>query len=79
MSIACGFGSLRSCTCTWRTVSARLCDGKLGKNASEYYGPFASRVAAEKFANDSLDFFKMRRCVEELNPILNFRVASTRR
>ena len=41
---------------------------KLGKNASEYYGPFASRVAAEKFANDSLDFFKMRRCVEELNP-----------
>ena len=41
---------------------------KLGKNVSEYYGPFASRVAAEKFANDSLDFFKMRRCVEELNP-----------
>jgi excinuclease UvrABC nuclease subunit len=23
---------------------------------------------AEKFANDSLDFFKLRRCVEELNP-----------
>lgn len=33
-----------------------------------YYGPFASRTAAEKFANDSLDFFKMRRCVEDLNP-----------
>jgi excinuclease UvrABC nuclease subunit len=33
-----------------------------------YYGPFPSRTAAEKFANDSLDFFKMRRCVEDLNP-----------
>ena len=43
---------------------------KLGgpKSGSLYYGPFPSRVAAEKFANDSLDFFKMRRCVEELNP-----------
>jgi excinuclease ABC subunit C len=37
-----------------------------GKNT--YYGPFASRVAAEKFMNDALDFFKMRRCVEDLNP-----------
>jgi excinuclease ABC subunit C len=35
---------------------------------SVYYGPFVSRVAAEKFMNDSLDFFKMRRCVEDLNP-----------
>jgi len=33
-----------------------------------YYGPFVSRIAAEKFMNDSLDFFKMRRCVEDLNP-----------
>ena len=33
-----------------------------------YYGPFPSRVAAEKFMNDALDFFKMRRCVEDLNP-----------
>jgi len=33
-----------------------------------YYGPFVSRVAAEKFMNDSLDFFKMRRCIEDLNP-----------
>jgi excinuclease ABC subunit C len=37
-----------------------------GKNV--YYGPFASRVAAETFLNDALDFFKMRRCVEDLNP-----------
>jgi excinuclease UvrABC nuclease subunit len=33
-----------------------------------YYGPFLSRVAAEKFLNDALDFFKMRRCVDDLNP-----------
>ena len=38
------------------------------RSGSTFYGPFASRVAAEKFANDSLDFFKIRRCVEELNP-----------
>ncbi len=37
-----------------------------GKNL--YYGPFASRMAAEKFMNDALDFFKMRRCVEDLKP-----------
>jgi hypothetical protein len=33
-----------------------------------YYGPFPSRAAAEKFASDALDFFKMRRCVEDLHP-----------
>ncbi len=33
-----------------------------------YYGPFASRAAAEKFASDALDFFKMRRCVDDLHP-----------
>jgi excinuclease ABC subunit C len=33
-----------------------------------YYGPFQSRAAAEKFMNDSLDFFKMRRCVDDLHP-----------
>lgn len=38
------------------------------RGGSVFYGPFASRVAAEKFANDALDFFKLRRCVEELNP-----------
>jgi excinuclease ABC subunit C len=37
-----------------------------GKNV--YYGPFASRVSAEKFMNDALDFFKMRRCVDDLHP-----------
>ena len=33
-----------------------------------YYGPFPSRTAAEKFMNDSLDAFKMRRCVDDLHP-----------
>jgi excinuclease ABC subunit C len=35
---------------------------------AEYFGPFVTRAAAEKFANDSLDFFKMRRCTDDLNP-----------
>ena len=38
------------------------------KSKSAYYGPFASRVAAEKFSNDALDFFLLRRCIEELHP-----------
>ena len=47
------------------TITTRL--GKRnGKNL--YYGPFPSRSSAEKFANDSLDFFKMRRCVDDLHP-----------
>jgi len=47
------------------SITTRL--GRLGgKNL--YYGPFYSRVAAEKFLNDALDFFKVRRCVEDLNP-----------
>jgi excinuclease ABC subunit C len=37
-----------------------------GKNL--YYGPFPSRAATEKFASDALDFFKMRRCVDDLHP-----------
>ncbi|HTZ96040.1 MAG TPA: hypothetical protein VMB18_06565 [Terriglobales bacterium] len=47
------------------SVTTRL--GRLN-GKSIYYGPFPSRTAAEKFANDSLDFFLMRRCVEDLNP-----------
>jgi excinuclease UvrABC nuclease subunit len=41
--------------------------GRLG-GKSIYYGPFSSRATAEKFLNDSLDLFKMRRCTFELNP-----------
>ena len=35
---------------------------------AQYFGPFPTRIAAEKFANDSLDLFKMRRCTFDLNP-----------
>jgi excinuclease UvrABC nuclease subunit len=38
------------------------------KGRNLFYGPFQSRPAAEKFMNDSLDFFKMRRCVDDLHP-----------
>jgi excinuclease UvrABC nuclease subunit len=38
------------------------------KSNAQHFGPFATRVAAEKFANDSLDLFKMRRCVDDLHP-----------
>ena len=47
------------------SITTRL--GRLG-GRSLYYGPCASRAAAEKFASDSLDFFKMRRCVDDLHP-----------
>jgi excinuclease ABC subunit C len=47
------------------SVTTRL--GRIG-GGNVYYGPFASRSAAEKFASDSLDFFKMRRCVDDLHP-----------
>ncbi|MHB1960433.1 MAG: UvrB/UvrC motif-containing protein [Acidobacteriaceae bacterium] len=32
------------------------------------YGPFPSRAAAERFLDDSLNFFELRRCTEELHP-----------
>ncbi|HEY6350510.1 MAG TPA: hypothetical protein VI636_13975 [Candidatus Angelobacter sp.] len=46
-------------------VTTRI--GRLG-GRSTYYGPFRSKVIAEKFLNDSLDLFKMRRCAFDLNP-----------
>ncbi|MFZ0958011.1 MAG: excinuclease ABC subunit C, partial [Candidatus Sulfotelmatobacter sp.] len=47
------------------SITTRL--GRLN-GGNLYYGPFVSRTAAEKFMNDSLDFFKMRRCVDDLHP-----------
>ena len=47
------------------SITTRL--GRLNGRSS-FYGPFPSRAAAEKFASDSLDFFKMRRCVDDLHP-----------
>lgn len=38
----------------------------------EYFGPFASRADAEQYANDSLDFFRLRRCTDELRPDPSF-------
>lgn len=32
------------------------------------YGPFPSRIAAERYLEDSLNFFELRRCTEELHP-----------
>ena len=46
-------------------VTTRL-GGLHGKSA--YYGPFPTRAAADKFSSDALDFFKVRRCTEELDP-----------
>ena len=52
------------------SITTRLgrISGKRISGNNVYYGPFASRLAAEKFMNDALDFFKMRRCVEDLHP-----------
>jgi excinuclease ABC subunit C len=42
------------------------------RGSNLYYGPFQSRAAAEKFESDALDFFKMRRCVDDLHPDPSF-------
>ena len=47
------------------SITTRI--GRL-RGRSLFYGPFQSRTAAETFMNDSLDFFKMRRCVDDLDP-----------
>jgi excinuclease UvrABC nuclease subunit len=47
------------------TVTTRISGAR---SNAQYFGPFATRAAAEKFANDSLDLFKMRRCVDDLHP-----------
>jgi excinuclease UvrABC nuclease subunit len=50
-------------------VSSRIRSLRAG---SDYFGPFASRAEAEQYANDSLDFFLLRRCTEELKPDPSF-------
>jgi excinuclease UvrABC nuclease subunit len=47
------------------TVTTRIAGVK---GNAQYFGPFATRAAAEKFANDALDLFKMRRCLDDLHP-----------
>ncbi len=39
---------------------------------SIYYGPFASKAAANKFMNDALDLFKSRRCTFNIRPDPSF-------
>jgi excinuclease ABC subunit C len=41
---------------------------RISNDRSVYYGPFRSRVEAERWSSEFLDFFKIRRCVEDLNP-----------
>jgi excinuclease ABC subunit C len=42
---------------------------KISKAAAEaLFGPFPSRVAAERFADEMLNLFLLRRCFEELHP-----------
>jgi excinuclease ABC subunit C len=43
-------------------------DERMPSKTNLYYGPFPSRAIAEKFASAALDFFKMRRCVDDLHP-----------
>jgi len=38
------------------------------READWAYGPFASRAAAERFAEETLKLFLMRRCTDELDP-----------
>jgi hypothetical protein len=47
------------------TVTSRI---RSLRGAGAYFGPFATRAEAEQYANDSLDFFLLRRCTEELAP-----------
>ncbi|HVB29305.1 MAG TPA: hypothetical protein VNG91_05785 [Terriglobia bacterium] len=41
---------------------------RLSRDGALYCGPFPSRASAERFAGEFLDLFKIRRCVEELDP-----------
>jgi excinuclease UvrABC nuclease subunit len=38
------------------------------RDAEWAYGPFASRAAAERYAEEALKLFLLRRCIEELEP-----------
>jgi excinuclease ABC subunit C len=40
----------------------------LSRSGGLYFGPFRSRVSAERFESQFLDLFQMRRCQEDLEP-----------
>jgi excinuclease ABC subunit C len=54
-----------------RKAGRLAANGRVAKK-SVYFGPFQSRVIAEKALNDTLDLFKSRRCTFELNPDPSF-------
>ncbi|MHB1022281.1 MAG: excinuclease ABC subunit C [Acidobacteriaceae bacterium] len=58
----------------WENAYPRVyVTNRLAKRALAYcYGPFPSRAAAERFLDESLNLFKLRRCHEELNPDPSF-------
>ena len=41
---------------------------RMANDHARYYGPFPSHAAAGRFAGEFLDVFKIRRCVEDLDP-----------
>ena len=41
---------------------------RIARDGALYYGPFPTRLSAERFAAEFLDLYKVRRCVEDLNP-----------
>jgi excinuclease ABC subunit C len=42
--------------------------GRLSASQALHYGPFRTRAAAERFEQESLDLFQVRRCQEDLAP-----------
>ncbi len=51
------------------TITNRPPLGRSGLREAEWvYGPFASRAAAERFADEMLKLFLLRRCTDDLNP-----------
>ena len=69
--IACGCASLRWSSCIWKTNFPALRSPRgWGESQERIFttGRLFRATAAEKFMNDALDFFKMRRCVEDLHP-----------
>ena len=53
---------------------------RIGKSvAHALFGPFPSRAGAERYAEEMLNLFLLRRCVEDFIPILRFPGALIRR
>jgi len=46
----------------------------VGRAFRLYYGPFPSAPRRKNSPTNSLDFFKMRRCVDDLHPTPSFRL-----